>query len=67
MNNKTGLQVQNVVDKNNLQDTEASTKVISSSTATSCSSKIIDIKMDPPSSLSKSVLEHHHQFQDTIN
>ena len=27
-NNKTNLQVQNVVDKNNLQDTEVSTEII---------------------------------------
>ena len=44
--------LQNVVNKNNLQDTEVSTEVISSSTATACSSKIIDIDMDPPASLS---------------
>ena len=51
-NNKTDLQVQNVVNKNNLQDTEVSTEIISSPTAATCSSKSIDIQMDPPPSLS---------------
>ena len=51
-NNKTDLQVQNVVDKNNLQDIEVSPDIISSSTALACRSKIIDIEMDPPASLS---------------
>ena len=50
-NYKTDLQVQNVVNKNNLQDTEVSTEIISTSTATTCSSKIIDIEIDPPTSL----------------
>ena len=44
--------MQNVVDKNNLQDTEVSGEIISSSTATAFSSKIIDIEMDLPASLS---------------
>ena len=44
--------MQNVFDKNYLQDTEVSTKFISSSTATACSSKIIDNEMDPPALLS---------------
>ena len=48
VNNKTHLQVQNVVDKNNLQDTEVSTEIILSSTATASNSKIFDIEMDPP-------------------
>ena len=43
-NNKTDLQVQNVIDKNNRQDTEGSTKIISSSTATASNSKTIDIE-----------------------
>ena len=51
-NNKTDLQLQNVVNKNNLQDAEVSTEIISSPTAATCSSKIIDIQMDPPASLS---------------
>ena len=51
-NNKTDLQVQNVVNKNSLQGTEVSTEIIPSSTAAACSSKIIDIKMDAPASLS---------------
>ena len=51
-NSKTDLQVQNVVNKNNLQDTEVSTEVISSSTAAACSSKTIDIEIDPPASFS---------------
>ena len=54
-NSKTDLQVQNVViNKNNLQDTEVSIEVILSptATATACSSKIIDIEVDPPASLS---------------
>ena len=50
-NSKTDLQVQNVVTKNNLEDTEVSTEVISSSTVTACSSKTIDIEMDLPASL----------------
>ena len=54
-NNKTDLQVQNVDGKNNLQDTEVSTEIILLSTATACSSKIIDMEMDPPVSLSVSV------------
>ena len=44
--------MQNVVDKNNLQDTEVSGEIISSSTTTAFSSKIIDIEMDLPASLS---------------
>ena len=51
VNNKTDLQVQNVVDKTNLQDTEVSTDIMSPSTATASNSKIIDTEMDPPSSL----------------
>ena len=47
--------MQNVVDKDNLQNTEVSTKIIPSSTATATNSKIIDIEMDPPASLSVSV------------
>ena len=47
--------MQNVDDKNNLEDTEVSTEIISLSTATACSSKIIDMEMDPPVSLSVSV------------
>ena len=50
-NSKTDLQMQNVVTKNNLEDTEVSTEVISSSTVTACSSKTIDIEMDLPASL----------------
>ena len=49
MNNKTNLQVQNVVNKSNLEDTEVST---SSSTAAACNSKIIAIEMTDPRSLS---------------
>ena len=44
--------MQNVVNKNSLQDTEESTEIISSPAATTCSSKIIDIQMDPPAALS---------------
>ena len=44
--------MQNFVNKNNLQDTDVSTENISSSTATACSSKFIDIEMVPPASLS---------------
>ena len=51
-NNKTDVQAQNVVKKNNLQDTGLSTEILSSSLATVCSSKIIDIEMDPSASLS---------------
>ena len=47
-NSKTDLQLQNLVNQNNLQDTEVSTEVISSSTATARSSKIINIEVDPP-------------------
>ena len=47
--------MQNAFDKNYLQDNEVSTKFISSSTATACSSKIIDNEMDPPALLSVSV------------
>ena len=54
-NKKTDLQLQNVVDKHTEQDTEVSTEIISSSTATACSSKIIDPEIDPPTSLSISV------------
>ena len=54
-NSKTDLLVQNVVNNNNPQDTEVSTEIISSSTATACSSKIIDPEIDPPTSLSISV------------
>ena len=43
--------MQIVVTKNNLEDTEVSTEVISSSTVTACSSKTIDIEMDLPASL----------------
>ena len=57
MNNKIDLQLQNVIDKNNLQDTVVSTEIISSSTATASKSKIIDIERDPPASLSVSVTE----------
>ena len=53
-NKKTDLQLQNVVDKHTEQDTEVSTEIISS-TATACSSKIIDLEIDPPTSLSISV------------
>ena len=60
-NSKTDLLVQNVVNNNNPQDTEVSTEIISSSTATACSSKIIDM-MDPPASLYQQ--QHYHQFQD---
>ena len=42
--------MQNVVDKNNLQDTEVSTDIMSPTTATASNSKIIDIEMDPPAS-----------------
>ena len=41
-----------VVDKNNFQNTEVSAEIISSSAATACGSKIIDIEMDPLTSLS---------------
>ena len=58
-NSKTDLLVQNVVN-NNPQDTEVSTEIISSSTATACSSKIIDM-MDPPALYQQ---QHYHQFQD---
>ena len=64
-NSKTDLQVQNVVSKSTLQDTEVSTEVISPSTATACSSKIINTEMNPPASLSctnNSIT--HHQSQD---
>ena len=47
VNNKTDLQVQNVVDKNNLLDTEVSTDIMSSSAATASNSKIIGIEIDP--------------------
>lgn len=47
-NNKTVHQVQNVVDKNNLQDTEASTETISSLATTACTLKLIHIEMDSP-------------------
>ena len=47
--------MQNVFDKNNLQDTEVFTGIISSSTATASNSKIFDTVMDPPASLSVSV------------
>ena len=57
VNNKIDLQVQNVIDKNNLQDTVVSTEIISSSTATASKSKIIDIERDQPASLSVSVTE----------
>ena len=46
-NNKTDLQVHNFVNKNNFQDTEVSTKITSLSTATACSSKIIETEIDP--------------------
>ena len=61
-NNKIDLLVQNVVNNNNLQDTEVSTEIISSSTATAGSSRIIDIDMDPPASLYQQ--QHYHQFQN---
>ena len=51
-NSKTDLQVQDVVNKNNLQDTEVSAEVISSSKATACSLKIIGTETNPPASLS---------------
>ena len=44
--------MQNAVNKKNFQDTEVSTEVISSAAATVFSSKIIDIEMDLPASLS---------------
>ena len=47
-NSKADLQLQNLVNKNKLQDTEVSTEVISSSTAIACSSNIINIEVDPP-------------------
>ena len=47
VNNKTDLQVQNVVDKNNLLDTEVSTDIMSSSSAAASNSKIIGIEIDP--------------------
>ena len=37
LNNKTNLQWQNVVDKNNLEGTEVSTILYSSAAATACS------------------------------
>ena len=61
--NKTDLQMQNSVDKNNLQDTEGSTEIISSSTATACNSKIIDIDMDLRASLSFSVTALTSEYQ----
>ena len=45
------MQIQNVDNKNNLKDTDLSTEIIPSSTATVCSAKIIDIEMDPPTPL----------------
>ena len=55
--------MQNVVDKNNFQDTEVSTEIISSSTATAYNSKVIYIEMDPPTSLSV-IVTAHHRFMD---
>ena len=47
--------MQNVVDKNNLQDTEVFNEIIFIITATAFNSKNIDTEMDPPASLSVSV------------
>ena len=54
MNNKSDLQVQSIVGKSTVEDTEVSTEFISS-TATPCSPKTIYIEMDQPASLSVSV------------
>ena len=55
MNNKTNLQVQNIVDKNNLKTLKYLLKLYSSSIAVACNSKIIVIEMDRPASLFVSV------------